>query len=119
MNRLARWFVSRPLVALGVLAVGSVALARPAQAWWNGGVVVGVVPPPLYFGPPVYYPPPLVYAPPPVVYAPPSTYIPPSAGGGRSCYAGAYVCPLAPSIPAGGSCSCPAGAGHRVLGRAG
>jgi hypothetical protein len=125
MNRLARAFLRPRVAALGILALGSVALASPAHAWWRGGVVVGVAPPPFYFGPPVYYPPPpVVYAPPPVVYAPPGpaygapgVYSPPP-GFAQSCYAGPYMCPLTQSFPAGSACSCPDNYGRRVYGQA-
>jgi hypothetical protein len=112
------------LAALGGVGVGLVAFSAPAHAWWRGGFVVGVVPPPLYFGPPVVYPPPVVYAPPPVVYAPPPTvYTPPNAyagspAPGQTCYAGAYVCPLPQPFPPGSSCSCPDNSGRRAFGQA-
>jgi hypothetical protein len=125
MDRLARLLLSRPAAALGALAVGSLALASPAHAWWRGGVFVGIAPPPLYFGPPVFFSPPIVYAPPPVVYAPPGSgyagpgaFPPPPAGFGQSCFAGAYMCPLPQSFPFGAACSCPDNFGRRVFGQA-
>jgi hypothetical protein len=62
----------------GAVAMGAVALPRPAEAYWGGGwrggFVIGIAPPPVLVAPPVVYaPPPVVYAPPPppVAYAPP------------------------------------------------
>ena len=126
-------FLRRPLLLATAVALtlGSVALPSEANAWWRGGVVVGVVPPPVYFGPPVFYPPPVVYAPPPVVYAPPppSAYVPPGAytppsayappgAPGTTCYAGRYICPLPQPFAPGSTCSCPDNFGRRAYGQA-
>lgn len=92
--------------------------AMPARAWFFGGVAIA---PPVVIGPPVVYPPPPAYYPPP--YYPPAYYPPPvapPAPSERTCYAGAYVCPLdhAPGID--GSCSCPSDTtGGRVWGHLG
>jgi hypothetical protein len=59
----------------GLAAVGVAAMPHDANAWWRGGVGVGVWVPPVVVGPPVYWPP--VYAPPPVAYVPPPAYYPP------------------------------------------
>jgi hypothetical protein len=133
MIRLAREWLRWPLVSAAAVAVGlgSVALPTPASAWWRGGFVVGVVPPPFYFGPPVFYPPPVVYAPPPVFYAPPPaafapapayspppSYAPPGAAAGTTCYAGRYVCPLPQPFAPGSACSCPDNYGRRAYGQA-
>ena len=79
-------------------------------------------PPPVYYPPPpVYYPPPpVVYAPPPQVYSPPPQAYSPQArtGGGQSCYAESYVCPMDRPVAAGGSCYCLGNGGQRVWGRA-
>ena len=61
----------------GLAAVGVAAMPHEADAWWRGGVGVGIWVPPVIVVPPVYVPPPVVYAPPPVVYAPPLAYYPP------------------------------------------
>lgn len=106
------------LAALAFLALTGTVAPTPAHAWWRGGVVVGIAPPPLYFGPPVYAPPPVYYAPPPVVYAPPPFYVAPPSRYSQTCYAGPYTCPLQPPGPAGSPCSCPANQG-RAYGRAG
>lgn len=101
-----------------MLALGAAALPTAAQAWWRGGVVIGVAPP-RYYPPPVYVPPPVYYyAPPPVIYAPPPFYVAPPSQYARRCYAGPYICPLQPPGPAGSLCSCPANQG-RAYGRAG
>jgi hypothetical protein len=108
------------MLAAGAALSAGLCLPGQAQAWWRGGVFIGVPPvivgPPVYYPPPVYAPPPVVYAPPPVVYAPP----PPSyAPEGPRCYAGAYVCPLQGAVPPGGACSCYGNAGQLIPGRAG
>ena len=90
-----------PIMARAVLlALRAAAFPTSAHAYW---VVVG---PPV-----IYAPPPVVYAAPPVVYEP----VPPPA---RSCYAGAYVCPLNHATPTGGTCSCPTNNGGRASGHA-
>ncbi len=94
-------------MAVFVLA-GILAIPSAAHAFWRGGVFIGV--PPVVVGPPAYYVP-------PVYYAPPVTYVP--AARGRSCYAGAYVCPMAVVRPVGEGCSCPAEGGRRVFGTIG
>ena len=90
--------------ALAITLSLALAIPNPAQAWWNrgwgwhGGVVFGVVPPPIYLGPPIYY------APPPVYYAP--------RPAAQTCYAGPYICPLNAPGPYGGNCSCPTNNGR-------
>jgi hypothetical protein len=61
--------------AIAAAVITPLAKPSPAHAWWvrggwgwHGGVVVGVVPPPVYVAPPIYAPPPVVYAPPPAAY---------------------------------------------------
>src|ERR1700761_6320407 len=87
---------------LGRFAV-ALALCAAFVGWSAGAaearVFVGIgVPFPGFYPAPYYYPPPPVYyaPPPPVVYAPPQTYAPApqASGGGQTCYAGAYVCPM-------------------------
>jgi hypothetical protein len=97
-----------------------------------------VVAPPYYYAP--YYAPPAVYAPPGNTfnYTPGGNYSPqggqpqslaapqggytPSrgydGGGGQSCQAGAYVCPLVEDTPPGAACSCPGHNGQRIRGQA-
>jgi hypothetical protein len=65
---------ARVATAALALAVGAIALASPAQAYWRGGccgprfgIGIGIFPPPVYYAPP----PPYYYGPPPVVYAAP------------------------------------------------
>ena len=102
---------SRPMLQVITMAVIAVVLAIPsaAHAFWRGGVFIGFAPfvvgPPVYYGPPIYYPPPVVYQ--------------PAQPPGRSCYAGAYVCPLALPGPVGGPCSCPADRGNWAAGSIG
>jgi hypothetical protein len=108
-------------VLAALLALGGLAVPGTAHAYWRGGhgggVFFGFAPPPVYFGPPAYYyapPPPVVYAPPPVIYDP----TPAPRAAAQSCYAGAYVCPLAAPGPVGSPCSCPTDRG-RIAGRTG
>jgi len=68
---------------LGLVAIGTTAAPKPAEAWWaHGGgwccgVGIGLYLPPVVVAPaPVYVAPP-VYAPAPVYYAPPPAYYPP------------------------------------------
>ncbi len=124
-------FLRRASLALSAgIALAGLATAPPAQA--RVGVFFGfspfvAFPPAFYYPAPVFYPPPFYYAPPWVVYAPPVTYTPPATGGqayapgsrGRSCYAGAYVCPMNTPVAAGATCWCPDNAGRRAYGRAG
>ena len=91
------WSTARAML----LALGAAALSTTAHA--DGGVVV--------IGPPALIRPPVVYASPPVVYQ-----LAPAPA--RSCYAGAYVCPLTRTTPSGGKCSCPSNDGRRASGRA-
>ena len=59
---------------LGLAAIGSFAMPHQANAWWRGGVGIGIWVPPVVVAPPVYAAPPVVYAPPayaPGYYAPP------------------------------------------------
>ena len=71
-------------IAVTALVGGAAFLATPAQAWWHGGVFIGVPPvvvapapvyPPYYY-PPAYYPP--AYYP-PAYYPPPAYAYPPAA----------------------------------------
>jgi hypothetical protein len=109
------------------IAAGATLLPAPAQAWWRGGVFIGV--PPVVVGPPVVaYPPPYYpypYAYPPAAYAPaypPPAYPPPPDQAqqsqppqmsqaqppyGTTCYAGVYVCPAPGATRVGSGCSCP------------
>jgi hypothetical protein len=107
------------LAAAALGAAGALALPSDAQAYWRGGVWVGVGGGPFYYAPPpVYVPPPVYYAPPPVVYAPPPPpdYTPApqlapqntqATAYGYTCYAGNYTCALPQSGPVGSTCSCP------------
>lgn len=65
----------------GLVAVGVAAMPHKAEAWWRGGIGVGIwVPPVVVAPPPVYVAPPVVYAaPPPSVYysAPRRVWVPP------------------------------------------
>ncbi len=124
----------RPLKALAVAAVigGAAFAATPAQAWWHGGVFIGLPPvvvgaaPYPYYYPPYYYPPayypPAYYPPYPYAYPPASAGAPaqpqahgngaPTADGGKvaygaSCYAGFYHCAAPAYTPIGETCSCP------------
>jgi hypothetical protein len=114
-------------IACAALLGGLVFAAPPAQAWWRGGVWIGVPPvviaPPVYapyyyppayypYYPPAYYPPAPAYAPP--AGAPQSTPVPQAdsnSGGqvayGATCYAGVYVCQAPGNTPVNASCSCP------------
>jgi hypothetical protein len=116
--KVASLFPKVAAAAVALSALSAIVGPSPAQAWWRGGVWVGVAPP-LYYAPP-YYPPPVYYAPPPppVVYTPPGFYGSQQPQYGQSCYAGPYTCPLQPPAPAGSGCSCPANQG-RAYGRAG
>jgi len=109
-SRTTRW--------LAALAVASAALMpAAAQAWWRGGVFIGV--PPVVVGPPAYYYPPPAYYYPPAYYAPPPAYTPipqaaqkatptqANAPYGNTCYAGFYVCAAPSSTHVGTGCSCP------------
>lgn len=62
-----------------IAALGVTALPHAANAWWRGGVGIGVwVPPVVVAPPPVAYGPPVVYAPPPAYYPPPRRiWVPP------------------------------------------
>jgi hypothetical protein len=57
-------------VVVGLAAVGVAAMPHNANAWWRGGVGVGIWFPPVVVAPPVYAPPPAYYYPPPPVYYP-------------------------------------------------
>ena len=101
-----RWLGVASLAGLACL--GAAALPQPAQAWWRGGVSVGIGLGPFYAAPRYYAPPPVYYAPPPAYYPPPVSYAPrglPSYGA--HCSAGAYQCWLPASVPVGSTCSCP------------
>jgi hypothetical protein len=126
MNVISRWRA----LSLPVLAVGAAMLATPADAWWRGGVWIGV--PPVVVAPPAYYPP--AYYPyyPYPYYAPPAAYYPPAqtpvpqaqsdtashgpVAYGAMCYAGVYNCAAAPKSPVGSGCTCP-GIGAPSYGR--
>jgi hypothetical protein len=112
-------FFRRSMIALAAIGALATGYSAPAHAWWRGGVIVGVPPIPFFAPPPVVYPPyyypPAYYPPPPAAYTPAPGY----AQGGRSCYAGGYVCPLNQPILPGGTCSCPTNGGGRVGGTAG
>ncbi len=67
---------------IGLVAVGTTAAPKPANAWWAHGYgwccgvgisipPIVVAPAPVYVPPPVYAPAPLYYAPAPVYAAPP------------------------------------------------
>jgi hypothetical protein len=61
-------------------ALGVAALPQQANAWWRGGVGVGIWVPPVVVAPPAYYPPPVAYypSPAPYYYGPPRrVWIPP------------------------------------------
>jgi hypothetical protein len=66
-------------VVIGLASVGVAAMPNDANAWWRGGVGVGIwVPPVVVAPPPVYVPPPVAYAPPPVYYPTPRrVWVPP------------------------------------------
>ena len=120
------------VLGLGAGALVGQAALKPAHAWWRGGWSVGIGFPPIVVAPPVYYPPAAYYPPPPLYYpVPPDIYSSPYATApygpgpqasarapGTTCYAGAYVCPLAQAFTPGSTCSCPDNAGRRVYGRA-
>jgi hypothetical protein len=89
--------------------------------WWPGvafGFGLGAIAAaPYYYAPPYY--PPVYYTPPQMYYQPPPQgYSQAQGGGGQSCYAGAYVCPMDHPVATGASCYCPGNNGQRVLGRA-
>ena len=83
-------------------------------AWRSGSVWVQsprlritTLPPTFYYSPPQTY-----YQP------PPQGYSQAQGGGGQSCYAGAYVCPMDRPVATGANCYCPGNNGQRVPGRA-
>jgi hypothetical protein len=117
-----------PRVAFCAALAGAAFIPTTAEAWWHGGVFIGV--PPIVVGPPVaaypyppayYYPPAYSYA--PGYYPPGTTYAPRAAGTaapqatpqmsqantpyGSTCYAGIYTCGAAPQSHVGAVCSCP------------
>ena len=111
--------------AATLLAIGSAALSIAPAAQARVGVFLGFGPgfyyPPGYYypPPPAYYPPPPVWytpPPPPVDYTPPPVYSGP--GVARSCYAGAYVCPMESQVAPGTSCWCSNNSGGRAYGQA-
>jgi hypothetical protein len=101
---------------------GAAFAATPAEAWWHGGVFIGLPPvvvgpapypyyyPPYYY-PPAYYPPyPYAYPPPPPPAAAPAPSQAPGNGKvayGATCYAGVYHCAAPSYTPIGETCSCP------------
>ena len=114
----------RTTVALVLLAALTGWASKPAEA----RVFVGIGIPfygPGFYPPPIYYPPPPVYyaPPPPMYYTPPQAYATPapamrSGGGGQSCYAGPYVCPMDRPVSPGAGCYCPGNGGQKVWGQA-
>ena len=123
----------RPLIlrtaALAALA-GAALVPATAQAWWRGGVFIGIPPvvvaPPIYgypapyYYPPAYYPP--AYYPPPPAYPQGQSYAEaqpqpqqpqqqqmsrPDTPIGSTCYAGVYVCTAPAQTHVGTGCSCP------------
>jgi hypothetical protein len=120
----SRLVFHRAAVAVALCAAMVGLASSSAQA----RVFVGIGIP--FYGPgfypaPYYYPPPAYYPPPPVVYAPslpPQNYSQmPAAepsGGGQSCYAGPYVCPMDRPVSAGSSCYCLGNGGQKVWGKA-
>jgi len=112
-----------PRIALCAALAGAALIPLPAEAWWGGGVVIGL--PPVVVGP--AYPPPAYYYPPaypyaPGYYPPAYPYYPPAGAAapqrapqmsqantpyGSTCYAGFYTCPAAPQSHVGTGCSCP------------
>lgn len=113
--------IAHKALAVALVAACAMGLASPASAWWRagwgwGGVGIAVVPP-------VVVPPPVVVAPPPVIYAAPPVVAVPAApppvvyrAGGRSCDAGAYICPLDQPASIGTTCSCATKSGQPVYG---
>ena len=86
--------------------------------WWPGvafGLGLGAIAAaPYYYAPPYFY-----YSPPQTYYQPPPQgYSQAQGGGGQSCYAGAYVCPMDRPVATGANCYCPGNNGQRVPGRA-
>jgi hypothetical protein len=63
----------------GLAVVGVAAMPHDANAWWRGGIGVGIWVPPVVVAPPVYAPPPVAYAPPLGYYAygPRRVWVPP------------------------------------------
>jgi hypothetical protein len=118
MIAISRIVLRRSVVAVALCAAMVGLAAAPAQA----RVFIGIgIPFPGFYPAPYYYPPPVYYAPPPVVYAPPvQTYsqAPAPSGGGQTCYAEAYSCPMDRPVASGGSCYCLGNSGQRVWGRA-
>jgi hypothetical protein len=121
-----------PRIALCAALAGAALIPATAQAWWHGGVFIGL--PPVVVGPPVvaypyppayYYPPAYPYAPgaypPTYQYAPPAGTAAPQSQApaqapqmsqantpyGSTCYAGVYTCAAAPQSHVGSVCSCP------------
>jgi hypothetical protein len=66
-------------VVAGLAAVDVAAMPQNANAWWSGGVGVGIWVPPVVVAPPVYAPPPVAYYPPTPPYYPPPrrVWVPP------------------------------------------
>jgi hypothetical protein len=132
MSMFNRQGVSSRLKALAIAAVigGAALAATPAEAWWHGGVFIGLPPvvvapapyPYPYYYPPYYYPP-AYYPPYPYAYPPPPADAPAqphsnaapgnaSSGSGKvaygaTCYAGVYHCAAPAYTPIGETCSCP------------
>ncbi len=108
-------------LAVTALVAGTAFIAKPADAWWRGGVWIGL--PPVVVGP-AYYPPYPYY--PYYPYYPPGYYAPPPAAPalqaqgnaapaepgktvayGTVCHAGVYSCPAPYYTPIGKTCACP------------
>lgn len=71
-NKMPAPGVIRSWAAASVITVCLILLsAHPAEAYWRGGVWIGVGPVLPYMPPPVYAPPPMIYVPPPTFYPPP------------------------------------------------
>jgi hypothetical protein len=110
----------RAAVAMALCAAMVGLAGSPAQARVFVGIGFPFIGPGYYPAPYYYPPPPVYYAPPPVMYAPPppQNYSQAPSGGGQTCYAGSYVCPMDRPVATGGSCYCPGNGGQRVWGRA-
>lgn len=122
------------LAVIAALA-GAALIPTTADAWWRGGVVIGL--PPVVVGPPVvgypypYYAPPYYYGPGYGYYYGPYGYPAPPPGTpqaqngqasaqqstpqasadnrpyGATCYAGVYTCSALPQSRVGSGCACP------------
>ena len=70
----------------GLAVLGVATMPSPANAWWRGGIGIGVYVPPVVVAPAPVYAPPVYYAPPPAAYYPPPppnhVWVPPHWEGG-------------------------------------